>query len=146
MKNDTSNSAIYSFYKSYIRYLDIIKEEIGVESFINSDSDTRRMYLNNLEIDDIYFEDYLSTIEKEELLKPSNVTAYNILQYKYPELNRDDIRQRCKRGAFTPTRPTLNKLEKLDLKLLEYNSQVYYNNKDFVQALQNYKKLVASVK
>lgn len=143
---DTSNSAIYSFYKSYIRDLDIIKEEIGVDSFINCDSDTRRMYLNNLEIDDIYFEDYLSTIEKEDLLKPSNVTAYNILQYKYPELNRDDIRQRCKRGIFTPIMPTVNKLEKLDLKLLEYNSQIYYNNKDFAQALQNYKKLVTSVK
>lgn len=143
---DTSNSATYSFYKFYIRDLDIIKEEIGVDSFINCDSDTRRMYLSNLEIDDIYFEEYLSAIEKEEMLKPSNVIAYNILQYKYSELNRDDIRQKCKRGAFTLTRPTLNKLEKLDLKLLEYNSQVYYNNKEFVQAFQDYKRLVISIK
>lgn len=135
---DTSNTSIYGFYKSYVRDLDIIKEEIGINDFISLDSDNRKLYLSNLGIDDLYFEDYLSSVCICEFSKPSKVIAYNILEYKYPELNRDDIRQRCSRAERNSVfkNHVLNKLEKLDLKLLEANDAFY----DDKQHMENTKK------
>lgn len=129
---DTSNRAIYGYYKCYVKILDMIKEEIGVNYFTNLDYDDRKLYLNNLEIDEIYLEEYLTSIKIDEFSKPSKVIAYNILEYKYPELNRDDIRQRCSRAErnFVPQKRILNKLETLDLKLLEANNKIYYNKQE----------------
>ncbi len=138
---DTSNTSIYGFYKSYVRDLDIIKEEIRINDFISLDSDNRKLYLNNLDIDDVYLEDYLSSIGIDEFSKPSKVIAYNILEYKYSELNRDDIRQRCSRAErnSVSVNPVLNKLEKLDLKLLEANDALY-DNKVHLENTKNYLK------
>lgn len=142
---DTSNTAIYGLYKSYVRDLDIVKEKFGVNDFISLDSDNRKLYLNNLEIDDIYLEDYISAIGIDEFSKPSKVIAYNILEYKYPELNRDDIRQRCSRAErnSVPVKPVLNKLEKLDLKLLETNNAIY-NNRQELESTKSLKKLFSA--
>ncbi len=142
---DTSNTSIYGFYKSYVRDLDIIKEEIRINDFISLDSDNRKLYLNNLEIDDVYLEDYLSSIGIDEFSKPSKVIAYNILEYKYSELNRDDIRQRCSRAErnSVSVNPVLNKLEKLDLKLLEANVALY-DDKVRLENTKNYLKKMFS--
>lgn len=136
---DTSNTSIYGFYKSYVRDLDIIKEEIGINDFVSVDSDNRKLYLSNLGIDDLYFEDYLSSICIDEFSKPSKVIAYNILEYKYPELNRDDIRQRCSRAERNSVfeNHVLNKLEKLDLKLLDAND-AFYEDKQHMENTKKY--------
>lgn len=143
---DTSNRAIYGYYKCYVKILDMIKEEIGVNYFINLDYDDRKLYLNNLEIDEIYLEEYLTSIKIDEFSKPSKVIAYNILEDQYPELNRDDIRQRCSRAErnFVPQKRILNKLEKLDLKLLEANNKIYYNKQE-LDATEKYLKKLFSV-
>lgn len=144
---DTSNTSIYGFYKSYMRDVDIIKEEIGINDFISLDSDNRKLYLSNLGIDDLYFEDYLSSVCIDEFSKPSKVIVYNILEYKYPELNRDDIRQRCSRAERNSVfeNHVLNKLEKLDLKLLEANN-AFYDDKQHMENTKKYLKKMFSAK
>lgn len=118
---DNSNKAIYGYYKSYINYLEIIKDEVGIEDFIESDRDERLFIMQNLELDDVYFTSYMDSISKEELLKPNKTIAYNILAYQYPNLSKDSIRQSCSRASkIELIKLSPNILQKADEKISNF--------------------------
>lgn len=135
---DYSNLALARRYSQYIDYINEINE---TEDFISKDYWERMEYINNLDIDDAAFSEYICSIQKDEFTKPERTIALNILEdyCSIASLDRSTIRKRIENGNKEIKNKALYKpniLAKFDEKILNILNPTHFFEPEKVQVFE----------
>ena len=85
----------------------------------------------------------MKTIKHEEMIKQNKTIAYNILQYQYPNLSKEAIRQSCCRASkIQYKKSTKNILQETDNKILDFMYLKPMEKKKFDEKTNNLKKYI----